>query len=351
MNYNESTPTPLKFLVSNGDLVDESGNVIAHSDSLEDMYKKASPQVKKFLLSDGSVVDENNNLIIKNDYFKQVYEQAEPKVAKYLHADGTIDENPGSGSEGIPAVVILLYAWVSDNEDVVCTLTDEPSLTDEAYLLFSGGIEKTFLNSVDANYEYITIKTVGFEDVHFNNSGTSSEIDIAEGKVVYINDSRTVTMRGYGTKEYGPGINRVTQEDYYAMKKLSVNFHFTYDAKVNIFNKSSSDSFILLDKNNEDMKAPVYMTHLVNARTIIVRKGNNALPKIIYSDKDDYEPIYSDDMSDLIEGIKFHSVSIAPGSIAQYKDENGNVVYQISLSDTASINEVPLLEGLLLINS
>lgn len=100
MSYDNATPKVLKFLISNGDLVDEAGNVIAHSDDLEDMYNKASPQVKKYLLSDGSVVDEDNNLIIKNEYFKKVYDQAEPKVAKYLHADGTIDENPGSGSGG-----------------------------------------------------------------------------------------------------------------------------------------------------------------------------------------------------------------------------------------------------------
>ena len=100
MNYNEASPKVLKFLVSDGDLVDDNGNVIAHSDSLQDMYIKASPQVKKYLLSDGSVVDEDNNLIIKNDYFKKVYDQAEPKPAKYLHADGTIDENPGSGGGG-----------------------------------------------------------------------------------------------------------------------------------------------------------------------------------------------------------------------------------------------------------
>lgn len=99
MSYDNAEPKVTKYLISNGDLVDESGNVIAHSDSLEDMYIKTSPQVKKYLLSDGSVVNENNDLIIKNDYFKKMYDQAEPKVAKYLHADGTIDENPGSGSD------------------------------------------------------------------------------------------------------------------------------------------------------------------------------------------------------------------------------------------------------------
>ena len=97
-NYDNAEPKPLKFLVSDGKLVDESGNVIAESDSLQELYIKSSPQVKKYLLSDGSVVDENNNLIIKNDYYKKVYDQATPKVAKYLHSDGTIDENPGGGS-------------------------------------------------------------------------------------------------------------------------------------------------------------------------------------------------------------------------------------------------------------
>lgn len=98
MSYANATPKPLKFLVRNGNLVDENGNVLAHSDSLKDMYDKACPEVKKYLLSDGSVVDEDNNLIIKNDYFKKVYDQAVPKVAKYLHSDGTIDENPSGGS-------------------------------------------------------------------------------------------------------------------------------------------------------------------------------------------------------------------------------------------------------------
>lgn len=126
MSYNNAEPTPLKFLVSNGDLVDESGNVIGHSDSLKDMYEKASPQVKKFLLSDGSVVDENNNLIIKNEYFKKVYEQATPKVAKYLHADGTVDENPGSGGGGTNK----MYAWYSPLGRYGYTVLEHPDAGD-----------------------------------------------------------------------------------------------------------------------------------------------------------------------------------------------------------------------------
>ena len=98
MNYDNAVPKPLKFLISDGKLVDDAGNVIAESDTLKDLYTKWAPEVKKYLLSDGSVVDENNNLIIKNEYYKKMYDQADPKVAKYLHADGTIDENAGGGS-------------------------------------------------------------------------------------------------------------------------------------------------------------------------------------------------------------------------------------------------------------
>jgi hypothetical protein len=62
-------------------------------------YKVSEPSALKFLMANGAVVDENGNVVNEaTDYWKQVYDQAEPKVAKYLHADGTIDENPGSGS-------------------------------------------------------------------------------------------------------------------------------------------------------------------------------------------------------------------------------------------------------------
>lgn len=136
-NYDNAEPKPLKFLVSDGKLVDESGNVIAESDSLQGLYIKSSPQVKKYLLSDGSVVDENNNLIIKNDYFKKVYDQASPKVAKYLHSDGTIDENSGSGGA-------TAYAWVNtdDAEDVWYTNFDiaPETLTNEKSITIDGGV-------------------------------------------------------------------------------------------------------------------------------------------------------------------------------------------------------------------
>lgn len=98
MSYENAVPKPLKFLISDGKMIDDAGNVIAESETLKDLYTKWNPEVKKYLLSDGSVIDENNNLIIKNDYYKKIYDQADPKVAKYLHSDGTVDENPGGGS-------------------------------------------------------------------------------------------------------------------------------------------------------------------------------------------------------------------------------------------------------------
>ena len=180
MSYENAVPKPLKFLISDGKMIDDAGNVIAESDTLKDLYTKWEPEVKKYLLSDGSVVDENNNLIIKNDWWKAFYDMACPKVAKYLHADGTVDENPGgadleenhqttidvstytqpvevtptSGKDGmekntvtltnIPSGVTL-YAWW--NGDVVAyTSTPTPTITDKA-LLATG--DKWPLDTID----------------------------------------------------------------------------------------------------------------------------------------------------------------------------------------------------------
>ena len=111
--YDNAVPKPLKFLISDGKMIDDAGNVIAESETLKDLCTKWNLEVKKYLLSDGSVVDENNNLIVKNDYYKKMYEQVGPKVAKYLHADGTIDENPGTGGGG-SSNTLNLYGWRYD---------------------------------------------------------------------------------------------------------------------------------------------------------------------------------------------------------------------------------------------
>ena len=110
MNYENAVPKPLKFLISDGKMIDEDGNVIAESETLKDLYTKWEPEVKKYLLSDGSVVDEDGNLIIKNDYYKKMYDQTDPKVQKYLHADGTISENLTNNDK--------VYGWKDSNDNV-----------------------------------------------------------------------------------------------------------------------------------------------------------------------------------------------------------------------------------------
>lgn len=157
MSYDNAEPKVLKFLVSDGKLVDESGNVIAVSDTLQDLYIKSSPQVKKYLLSDGSVVDENNNLIIKNDYFKKVYDQATPKVQKYLHSDGTISENLTNNDK--------VYGWKYTNNNIAYfnfTKAPEDEETFESSKLLSIDFD-TKLNgisiieaSIITNYESYT---------------------------------------------------------------------------------------------------------------------------------------------------------------------------------------------------
>ena len=77
------------------------------SDFYVKQYEKAIPKPNKFLLSDGSVVDENGDLIVKSEYFKKQYEQANPIPLKYLHPDGTIDENGGGGGGGSTTVPVI----------------------------------------------------------------------------------------------------------------------------------------------------------------------------------------------------------------------------------------------------
>lgn len=108
--YANAVPKPLKFLISDGKMIDDNGNVIAESETLKDLYTKWNPEVKKYLLSDGSVVDEGDNLIIKNDYYKTMYEQAVPKIQKYLHSDGTISENPTNNDK--------VFGWKDSSDNV-----------------------------------------------------------------------------------------------------------------------------------------------------------------------------------------------------------------------------------------
>ena len=100
MSYDNAEPKVLKTLNSDGQVLDDAGNVINDtSDYWVQLYNQTEPKVDKILKSDGTIVDGAGNLIQDTTEFNvQKYNQAEPIPAKYLHSDGTIDENPGSGS-------------------------------------------------------------------------------------------------------------------------------------------------------------------------------------------------------------------------------------------------------------
>ena len=100
MSYDNAEPKVLKTLNSDGQVLDDAGNVISDtSDYWKQLYNQTEPKVDKILKSDGTIVDAAGNLIQDTTEFNvKKYNQAEPIPAKYLHSDGTIDENPGSGS-------------------------------------------------------------------------------------------------------------------------------------------------------------------------------------------------------------------------------------------------------------
>ena len=101
MSYDNAEPKILKTLNSNGQVLNDLGEVISDtSDYWTKLYNQAEPKPDKILYSDGTVKDSSGNVIQNTTEFNvKKYNQAEPIPAKYLHSDGTIDENPGSGSE------------------------------------------------------------------------------------------------------------------------------------------------------------------------------------------------------------------------------------------------------------
>lgn len=121
MSYDNAEPKVLKTLNSDGQVLDDAGNVINDtSDYWVQLYNQTEPKVDKILKSDGTIVDAAGNLIQDTTEFNvQKYNQAEPIPAKYLHSDGTIDENPGSGSG----------ANLQDNKQVDITSNGEVEIT------------------------------------------------------------------------------------------------------------------------------------------------------------------------------------------------------------------------------
>lgn len=120
MSYENSEPKTLKTLNSDGQVLDDSGNIISDStDYWKKTYNESEPKPDKILYSDGTIKDSAGNLIQGSTEFNvKKYNQAEPIPAKYLHADGTIDENPGSGGGGGGGSgSATAYAWKSTSND------------------------------------------------------------------------------------------------------------------------------------------------------------------------------------------------------------------------------------------
>jgi len=111
-NYDNAEPKALKTLNSNGQVLDDSGNVISDtSDYWVQLYNQTEPKVDKILHSDGTIKDAAGNLIQDTTEFNvKKYNQAESIPAKYLHSDGTINENPTSTEKA--------YAWVDTDDNV-----------------------------------------------------------------------------------------------------------------------------------------------------------------------------------------------------------------------------------------
>lgn len=166
--YENAEPKPLKFLHSDGKMVDDEGNVIADSLTLKDFYDQAAPQVQKFLLSDGSVVDENNNLIIKNDYYKKMYDQTDPKVQKYLHSDGTISENLTNNDK--------VYGWKDTNNNVAY-FNFAKSPTDEVAFESSKLLNIDFDTKLNGISIMLAGNITNFES-YTKNSDTEFEIEV-----------------------------------------------------------------------------------------------------------------------------------------------------------------------------
>ncbi len=122
MSYENSEPKTLKTLNSDGQVLDDSGNVISDStDYWKKTYNESEPKPDKILHSDGTIKDSAGNLIQGSTEFNvKKYNQAEPIPAKYLHADGTIDENPGSG--GGDSGSATAYAWRDTRGEVEGTI-------------------------------------------------------------------------------------------------------------------------------------------------------------------------------------------------------------------------------------
>lgn len=174
-NYENAEPKILKTLNSSGEVLDDSGNIIADtSDYWVKTYNQAEPKSDKILHSDGTIKDSAGNLIQDTTPFNvKKYNQAEPIPAKYLHSDGTIDENPGGGS-------VTVYDWLQGPYHYYLPFEIAPeSLSMEELraieylqILNDEEIEKTTLGEAWSALEYHKVSDTEFTFRSFSNTIT-----------------------------------------------------------------------------------------------------------------------------------------------------------------------------------
>lgn len=168
MSYDNAEPKVLKTLKSDGNVVDDSGEVINEtSDYWVQIYNQTEPKADKILKSDGTVVDSAGNLIQDTTEFNvKKYNQAEPIPAKYLHSDGTINENPTSNEKA--------YGWIdADNNVAYFNFKKSPDEQDS--------FETSKLLNIDFDTKLNGISIINCEDIanyqsYTKNSNTEFEI-------------------------------------------------------------------------------------------------------------------------------------------------------------------------------
>ena len=265
MSYDNAEPKVLKTLNSNGQVLDDNGNVIGEtSDYWVRTYNQTEPKVDKILHSDGTIKDSAGNLIQDTTEFNvKKYNQAEPIPAKYLHADGTIDENAGGGGadlednhqatidvstytepveiepasdkDGMKKATITLsnvpipgsnlYAWKAGGS-VIYTATENPELTSEIYGCISSEGLSLFADMTSDSFKIIQIVgnvlRVGSDSEHWapyeRNNNYDTNVD-----GIKLEDDKTVTIdvsQYSESVEIYPSIGKETMFD--AMKKVTV---------------------------------------------------------------------------------------------------------------------------------
>lgn len=175
MSYDNAEPKALKTLNSSGQVLDDSGEVIADAtDYWEKVYKEAEPKPDKILHSDGTIKDSAGNLIQDTTPFNvKKYIQSEPIPAKYLHSDGSINEYPEGNNK--------VYAWIDENDNVLYfNFNESPESEDD----FEGS--KVLIVDYDTKPNSISVELSssisGYESYTKN---SDNEFEIVVNDVIY----------------------------------------------------------------------------------------------------------------------------------------------------------------------